>query len=58
MLVSRSDIFNHIPFPVILPLASIEWYRVALMASYVPRLSGDGGNGDVLYLFARINLGR
>jgi palmitoyl transferase len=58
MLVSRSDIFNHFPFPVILPLASLEIDRVALMASYVPRLTGDGGNGDVLYLFGRINLGR
>ena len=58
MLVSRSDIFNHFPFPAILPLASIEVHRVGLMASYVPKLGGDGGNGDVLYLFGRINLGR
>jgi palmitoyl transferase len=58
MMVSRSDIFNHFPFPVILPLASLEIDRVALMASYVPRITGDGGNGDVLYLFGRINLGR
>lgn len=58
MLVSRSDIFNHFPFPAILPLASLEVHRVALMASYVPKLGGDGGNGNVLYLFARINLGR
>ena len=58
MLVSRSDMFNNIPFPAILPLASIEVHRVALMASYVPKLGGDGGNGDVLYLFGRINLGR
>ena len=58
MLVSRSDIFNHFPFPAILPLASLEVHRVALMASYIPKLSGDGGNGNVLYLFARVNLGR
>lgn len=58
MLVSRSDMFNNIPFPAVLPLASIEVHRVALMASYVPKLGGDGGNGDVLYLFGRINLGR
>ena len=58
MLVSRSDIFNHFPFPAILPLASLEVDRFALMASYIPRLGGDGGNGNVLYLFGRINLGR
>jgi lipid IVA palmitoyltransferase len=58
MLVSRADIFNHFPFPAILPLASLEVHRVGLMASYIPKLGGDGGNGNVLYLFARINLGR
>lgn len=58
MLVSRSDMFNNIPFPAILPLASIEVGRVALMTSYIPKLSGDGGNGNVLYIFGRINLGR
>lgn len=58
MLVSRSDMFNNIPFPAILPVASIEVGRAALMASYIPKLSGDGGNGNVLYIFGRINLGR
>ncbi|HEX7810598.1 MAG TPA: hypothetical protein VF460_01715 [Burkholderiales bacterium] len=59
MLVSRSDIFHGFPFPAILPLASVEVGPVALMASYVPKLSSsDGGNGNVLYLFGRINLGR
>lgn len=59
MLVSRADMFNNFPFPVILPLASIEVNRVALMATYIPKLSSsDGGNGNVLFLFGRINLGR
>ena len=58
MLVSRSDILNHFPFPAILPLASVEVHRVALMASYIPKLGGEGGNGNVLYLFGRINLGQ
>lgn len=59
MLVSRADMFNNFPFPVILPLASIEVKRVALMATYIPKLSSsDGGNGNVLFLFGRINLGR
>ena len=59
MLVSRSDMFSNFPFPVILPLASIEVKRVALVATYIPKLSSsEGGNGNVLFLFARINLGR
>lgn len=59
MLVSRSDMFNHFPFPAILPLASVEVGRAALMATYIPKLgSSDGGNGNVLYIFGRINLGR
>ena len=28
-------------------------YQPQLMAAYVPRLSGDGSNGDVLFFFAR-----
>lgn len=59
MLVTRSDMFNNIPFPVILPIASIEVKRIALMATYIPKLSaGEGANGNVLYLCGRINLGR
>jgi hypothetical protein len=58
MLVSRSDIFGRIPFPAVLPVASIQVGPVALMASYIPKLSGEGGNGNVLYLLGRINLGR
>ena len=59
MLVSRSDMFNNIPFPAILPVASIEVKRVGLMAIYIPKLSSsDGGNGNVLFLLGRINLGR
>lgn len=59
MLVSRSDMFNNFPFPAVLPVASVEVKRVALMAIYIPKLSSsEGGNGNVLYLLGRINLGR
>lgn len=59
MLVTRSDMFSNMPFPVVLPLVSVEVKGVALMATYIPKLSpGDGANGNVLYLFGRINLGR
>jgi lipid IVA palmitoyltransferase len=52
----RSD-YSHYLFPVpgILPLAELGWSRASLMAAYVPRLSGNGGNGDVLMLFGKIS---
>jgi palmitoyl transferase len=52
-LISRTDILNGVPFPGILPLASIGTRDVKLIASYIPRLSGTG-NGDVLFLALRI----
>jgi hypothetical protein len=56
MLVSRQDYFGGIPFPAILPLGSIGPKRAKLMFSYVPRLSADKGNGDVLFVFGRFEL--
>jgi palmitoyl transferase len=53
----RSDYCNYLcPVPVILPLGSLEYRKVSLMASYVPRLPGEEGNGDVIFLFGRIAL--
>jgi palmitoyl transferase len=57
MLVSRSDMFNNIPFPAVLPIVSAEIRPVAIMATYIPTFGG-GSNGNVLYIFGRINLGR
>ncbi|MFZ6688667.1 hypothetical protein ACO0K0_13045 [Undibacterium sp. SXout11W] len=55
-LISRVDYFKGVPFPVVLPVASIGTKNTKLMASYVPRLSRNKGNGDVLLLFVRIDL--
>ncbi len=55
-LISRVDYFKGVPFPVVLPVASIGTKNTKLMASYVPRLSKNKGNGDVLLLFVRIDL--
>jgi len=50
----RSDYAHYlIPVPGILPLASLQYRKVSVMASYVPRLSSHGGNGDVLFLFGK-----
>lgn len=55
LLISRSDILHGVPFPIALPLVSIGTSDAKLMASYIPRLSGNKGNGDVLYVFGRIH---
>lgn len=55
LLISRPDILHGVPFPIALPLMSIGTPNVKLMASYIPRLSSNKGNGDVLYIFGRIH---
>lgn len=54
-LISRTDILKGVPFPGILPLASIGTRDTKLLISYIPKLSGTG-DGDVLYLALRISL--
>lgn len=56
MLMSRTDYFAGFPFPVALPVASIGTKKNKLMAVYVPRLSKNKGNGDVLLIFARFDI--
>lgn len=56
MLVSRQDYFGGIPFPLPLPIAGIGTKKSKLMMSYIPRLSSNKGNGDVLLLFARFEV--
>ncbi|EJN06701.1 hypothetical protein [Herbaspirillum sp. YR522] len=56
MLMSRQDYFGGVPFPVPLPLASIGTAKGKLMFAYVPRLSSNKNNGDVLLIFGRIEM--
>jgi palmitoyl transferase len=56
LLISRADYFSGIPFPGVLPLASIGTRSSKLMAAYIPRVSRNKGNGDVLLLFVRFDL--
>ncbi|NMM28994.1 MAG: hypothetical protein HHJ12_17320 [Glaciimonas sp.] len=55
LVISRRDIWGGVPFPIALPLASIGTRDAKLMAAYIPRLSSNKGNGDVLFVFGRIN---
>ncbi|MDY7540303.1 hypothetical protein QN395_16425 [Undibacterium sp. RTI2.2] len=56
LLISRADYFHHFPFPIVLPVASIGTRSSKIMAAYVPRLSKNKGNGDVLLVFVRFDL--
>ena len=54
-VTTRSDYDHYLtPVPGLLPMASLRYRSFSLMATYVPRLSANGGNGDVLFMFARI----
>jgi len=52
----RTD-YDHylLPVPGLVPIGEIAVDRVSIMATYVPRLSVHKGNGDVLFIFARIS---
>jgi hypothetical protein len=56
MLMSRADYFHSIPFPIVLPIVSFGSRDIKLRAAYVPRLSQNKGNGDVLLLFFSMSL--
>jgi palmitoyl transferase len=49
-ITQRPDIFNGIPFPGILPWASISYRRLSISGTYVP---GAVGAGNVLFLVAK-----
>ncbi|MDO8651937.1 MAG: hypothetical protein Q7R66_07100 [Undibacterium sp.] len=56
VLISRTDYFSGLPFPAPLPMASIGTRSSKIIAAYVPRVSQNKGNGDVLLLLARFEL--
>lgn len=45
----RSD-YHYLPIPVLLPLASLEYGRLAIQSTYIP---GGHGNGNVLFTWLR-----
>lgn len=53
LLIRRHDWFDGVPFPAVLPVASIGIRQAKLMTTYVPRMSTRKGKGNVLLVFAR-----
>jgi palmitoyl transferase len=49
-ITQRPDIFNGIPFPGVLPWASISYRRLSISGTYIP---GAVGAGNVFFLVAK-----
>ena len=49
-LMSRQDYMSGIPFPGILPVASISYKNLAIQAAYVP---GGQNNGNVIFMWGK-----
>ena len=49
-LMSRRDYWNGVPFPGVLPAASLSYQRVSLQAAYIP---GGKGNGNVIFMWGK-----
>ena len=49
-LMSRTDYWNGIPFPGVLPVASIGYKNLNIQAAYVP---GGTGNGNVIFAWTK-----
>ena len=54
-LMSRSDVLSYVPFPIVLPVASVAYKNFSLEGTYVPP-GGSGGN--VLFIWAKWELGK
>ncbi len=56
-LGSRPDIYSGVPFPGILPLASVKLRGLEIIGTYIPKVSqGTTGNGNVAFVFLRYHL--
>jgi palmitoyl transferase len=56
MIVQRPDIADGIPFPAILPLASLRYRDGTFFMTYIPSLGGGINHGSTLYFFGRVLL--
>jgi palmitoyl transferase len=56
LIVQRPDIWNGVPFPAALPLATLRHDNVEVLSAYVPKLNGGINHGSVLFIFGKIDL--
>ncbi len=51
LVSARSDFHNYMPFPALLPIASLNYGRTSLNMTFVP---GGTGYGNVLFFWGRV----
>lgn len=54
-LMSRADILGYVPFPIILPMASLAYKNLNLETTFVP---GAAGAGNIFFIWAKWELGK
>ncbi len=54
-LMTRADIGHYVPFPVILPMASLAYKNLSLESTYVP---GGAGFGNIFFIWAKWEIGK
>lgn len=52
-VTSRADIFNNIPFPIALPIASLRIGRVSIYGTFIPKVNDKLNNGNVAFFWLR-----
>lgn len=50
---ARADIAHYVPFPLVLPVASLRYRRASVMGAFIPRLPGGANKGDLGFFWAR-----
>ena len=54
-LLARTDINDYLPFPYLLPIASVGYKNFNLEGTFVP---GGQGNGNIFFIWAKWELGK
>ena len=54
-LMSREDVANYVPFPIVFPVASVGYKNFSIEGTYIPPV---GGKGNVMFLWAKWELGK
>jgi palmitoyl transferase len=56
MIVQRPDIASGIPFPAVLPIATLRYGKARIDGTYIPNFGGGINHGSVFYVFGRVIL--
>jgi len=54
-LMSRSDVFGYVPFPGVLPIASLGYKNLSLETAYMP---GKQGAGNIFFFWFKWEMGK